>query len=876
MPSFADSFWSTDYAGGLGVLFGKLQQGIAENQQVLTIARLRAEAEELYSLKLGEAGSATEKIIGGFSRDDGASVKKAYDGIQTEIKGAANSHRKISQTIRDLVVTPFTLWCEAHETRVQRSQEDLQAYLKLYDKQAENVKKLRSLYFNKCRLLEDIEEENKMAFQGELSPKSAKTEFKAPDKVEDEVEESLEIGDVVYQPEHVKKILARILTSVKLGETKVPILGTYQNTTCGSDIVEYFQKNMGATSISHAERIGQDLITHGFLRLVGNVGNIFANSSKMNYQWKPKAFQWSGVIEKRLPLNRTYTVGYSSDLIDSPVIGTVSEYLAGWNPLNNQYPNETSGDRLRREANEADVRYKAGVRKLDQLRCQLEEAIVENLKFLERCELDRLKAIKTIILDFSGTISNVIPSMQSTIDKMMLYQETIQPEGDLRYLLENYRTGGFFPKVTVYENYYNSADEQTFGVDIEARARADKKRVPAIITTILKYLDHRYPDLDDDEARRNIWLVDVPLRQTHKLRDILNTGKPFTAESLEPYDLSIVASVLKLYLLELPDSLVSSHIYEIMRTIYSTPASQSTQATRISVIQNTLQQLRLSNIATLDAILTHFTRLLELTSADETYTSALATVLSPCILRPKTETSLTLEEKYSYRLIRDLFTYKDDIFEELKRSSAYSPTSVSSEDSRPRATSSDESNRKANMEARVRAIKAAGGSIRSRAPSPVPSRGHRGDRSSTGAETRFPIQTSPTDLRTPRSTTRHSLEVPMGFDGAIQPDSTSTNITQLHSITNGSEIPQTSATYIPGSDDTLDGISVEKRNSLSRSTPVPPIPNRFTSRKSVGFSRMSVNQDLGQRSNLANFNGSGDDYLPSSNRVGVNLTDKSM
>ena len=193
-----------------------------------------------------------------------------------------------------------------------------------------------------------------------------------------------------------------------------------------------------------------------------------------------------------------------------------------------------------------------GVRKLDHLRCQLEEAIIEHLKYLERCELDRLKAIKTIILDFSGTISNVIPSLQSTVDKMMLYQETVQPLGDLRYLLENYRTGGFAPKVTVYENYYNSADEQTFGVDLEMRARADRKRVPAIITTILTFLDARYPDLEGDEARRSIWLVEVPLHQTHRLRDVLNTGKSFTHESLEPFEIPIIASVLKLYLLELP------------------------------------------------------------------------------------------------------------------------------------------------------------------------------------------------------------------------------------------------------------------------------------------------------------------------------------
>src|SRR4051794_37519975 len=104
MPGFADSFWSGDYASGkcwnycisrrwaprieadlvasigLGVLFGKLQQGAVENQQVLMIARMRADAEDVYSQRLAEIVPATDKVSGGFSRDDGASVKKVrYD-----------------------------------------------------------------------------------------------------------------------------------------------------------------------------------------------------------------------------------------------------------------------------------------------------------------------------------------------------------------------------------------------------------------------------------------------------------------------------------------------------------------------------------------------------------------------------------------------------------------------------------------------------------------------------------------------------------------------------------------------------------------------------------------------------------------------------
>lgn len=61
---------------GLGVLFGKLQQGVRENEQFLTIARLRADAEDLYGQHIGDIIPETDKVQNGFQRDEGASVKK--------------------------------------------------------------------------------------------------------------------------------------------------------------------------------------------------------------------------------------------------------------------------------------------------------------------------------------------------------------------------------------------------------------------------------------------------------------------------------------------------------------------------------------------------------------------------------------------------------------------------------------------------------------------------------------------------------------------------------------------------------------------------------------------------------------------------------
>lgn len=194
------------------------------------------------------------------------------------------------------------------------------------------------------------------------------------------------------------------------------------------------------------------------------------------------------------------------------------------------------------------------------------------------------------------------------------------------------------------------------------------------------------------------------------------------------------------------------------------------EATRVAVLQSTLGQLRLANIATLDAICTHFTRLIELTSADETYVAALANALAPCILRPRLENTLTMNERYSYRLVRDLFAHKDAIFGELKRASTLTHSASGSQ--RPRAISTDESNRRANMEERQRAIAA---QRSPRAVSPGPSNRSSGSHRRDRSQTRFPVNTSsPTESRK-APTNRGSLEVPDPDSPSASASSATTN-----------------------------------------------------------------------------------------------------
>ncbi len=380
-------------------------QGCVENSEVLSLARLRAECEDAYGLRLEDLAKGVGKN-GGFARDEGASLKKAYEGMRKEMEASGRSHRKVSQNLTLMVTQPFSRWCADHEHRINSSQGALSKILKTYDRQLNAVKKSRNFYFNKCRQLEEIEEESKYAFPTPPKKNSQSTEPSPPrtesrrsttTEIDAAEMEPFEIGDALYSPEDLAKILKAVLDQVPRKEVKVPILGTYQDVSTGSDIVLCVEKVFSVTAIAQCERIGQDLIQNGFLRMIGSVGNQFANSSVLNYQWRKQAFSLAFGAESEVTAATKRNETLAVNAANVPYVG---DYLSGAiSSLNNAHSDESPAQRLKREAAESDNRYKTDVLLLDETRCLLEESMMEHFKFIERCELDRLKATKSGMTD---------------------------------------------------------------------------------------------------------------------------------------------------------------------------------------------------------------------------------------------------------------------------------------------------------------------------------------------------------------------------------------------------------------------------------------------------------------------------------------------
>ena len=143
----------------------------------------------------------------------------------------------MAQNLDAMVIRPFGRWAVDHLNRVNHSHDELQSQVKLYDKQVAESKKLRQTYYNKCRLLEDLEEETNLAFPVPATSATAEEKGKGKEvEKEEEVPQSppsrrstlsdgdewpLEIGDAFYSKEQLSDMITHMMKEIRLKEVKV-------------------------------------------------------------------------------------------------------------------------------------------------------------------------------------------------------------------------------------------------------------------------------------------------------------------------------------------------------------------------------------------------------------------------------------------------------------------------------------------------------------------------------------------------------------------------------------------------------------------------------------------------------------------------------
>ncbi|MBW0504856.1 hypothetical protein O181_044571 [Austropuccinia psidii MF-1] len=335
---------------------------------------------------------------------------------------------------------------------------------------------------------------------------------------------------------------------------------------------------------------------------------------------------------------------------------------------------ENRAERLRREARSAEKAYSTCVKRSEHSRLMLEQTIFEHFYFLQRCELDRLRAAKAVIIGFNAALSTLNLKMNKLAEEANVLNESFSPEADISALIERYRTGPYRPSPTLFRSYRHQEVKVNFGIDLSkwhnSQPAGDSEfcDIPPVLIRLLTDLENKYPKISSHEERRKTWIYEVPLKAVHELREALNDPhKPIiTEEHLASLDAPLVASTVKLWLLELDPPPVQSSRYDDVKAIYPQRAGIETPPVdaRVDVLATLLSRLPKPHLMVIDAIISHLRNLVSSTKTaedDEVYLMKLGLSLSRSLLRPKIETAVTLSDRFQPLFLVDLIKYYERV-----------------------------------------------------------------------------------------------------------------------------------------------------------------------------------------------------------------------
>ena len=420
---FENAFWSKqnphdplpDFQTGLQVLHNKLNQSKVENDEFISFFKERITIEENYANRLGDQAKGTLKSSG-FGRDEGAVLKNCFENMRMASSRFGTQHKETAAAMTDTVLKPLNKFQDEYKRSITTSKQSVDAALKQFDGLVKEMERAKTVYQKRWKeamvagenwLQQKKEEETAAAIaavekeeeglvgeEDEQRDEETNTLEKqdSQEDVEEEVDrkkdkewqkdkqqeqkedersnEMILIGNQRMSRVELDTTVSKMHSEIKVGDYRVPILGKYQNTSTGEDISVWLQHHLPQCkdSPAMADVVAQQLIHPlGILRLVGQRGNKFSPSPQSYYQWQNVSQQPQQLQAQQ-----------SKDQEDDNNTGTTSNYGFGFfERIGGQaIPGEEVFKRAQKEATLADETYRSAVKRNDQMRMVVEQALV--------------------------------------------------------------------------------------------------------------------------------------------------------------------------------------------------------------------------------------------------------------------------------------------------------------------------------------------------------------------------------------------------------------------------------------------------------------------------------------------------------------------
>ncbi|CAB52580.2 RhoGAP Rga9 [Schizosaccharomyces pombe] len=625
---FSNSFWSRDYITGINRAQRLINEGVEQNEKLLQLLHIRAKSASSCSDLLFKSFSKFNKHhpLNEESNDlpSDAAIHQLYESYLME----ASLHKKLGEQLNILVINPFANWSKKYSRRVDEIVSAAIVKINNYNSRFSHVNSKKSNLTDR----KPIPTSRKSNKSDSLASALSQLDIN-PSNV-NKFDGLINIVDHPYTAEEFANVLLKLMKASTVKRKSYSHLGDYELVTNCSLLFEAIKTTFGLEKDSYVVKAGNQLIQHGLIRLLG-IRRVFENDPEIDAQFTTKSQQ----------LLKSYHLS----------ILEVDPYFQVNDPIT-----ATNDDPVLQK-------YNLAYDNLEQCRHELELYLFMVFKDLEQAELDRLNAVKSVLVECSNYSGNFIPSLNSIFIDNLNSFKNLDSLRDMSTQINKHYTGYFIP---VSNNELSTKDEYLF---LQKSSLTEDNLIVSLVPKILAYLLDAYSYERDEEVLSCVWTTEVPLKDAFDLKSVLR--KTDNVESVlnacvEKYTLSSITCSLRLCLLEFPDSLIRSSFYDYFKAIYTTYTDFEDLDHRLYSIKKCLLHLHSTPLHILEEIIRHLSAYAISIRMKDGQIRHLAKIISPCVLRPPDDLNIIpVEDTHPTLLVIDLINEFENLFADLERPS---------------------------------------------------------------------------------------------------------------------------------------------------------------------------------------------------------------
>ncbi|KAI0005390.1 hypothetical protein BJV74DRAFT_804021 [Russula compacta] len=283
--------------------------------------------------------------------------------------------------------------------------------------------------------------------------------------------------------------------------------------------------------------------------------------------------------------------------------------------------------RAKREAEEADKDYRKAVHWLETLRIRRVKILEGGYNSLERFVLEGTEIVKKVLVIYADTMIATYTTQNHLASHARSAPEKVSAETDTAILATSLRhsLALSIPPPTLYYNYHvGECQDLIFGVTLAdyATARGSENDVPKALRLCIDEIDKRGLDAE------GIYRVSGRHANVQELQHKLERNERAFSFNSFTDDIYSVASLLKLYLRELPEPLFR---FPLQDRIHHSEDKADHAANDFVVLRSKIRRLPGVHRASLKALVEHLSRVASRAEKNKMDAKNLAIVFSPVI-----------------------------------------------------------------------------------------------------------------------------------------------------------------------------------------------------------------------------------------------------